>query len=339
MKNDKFLLLNELLIDKKNIAIIPHSNPDGDAIGSCLGLMHMLNKFGHNTKIISPNSVPNFLTWVPGFKQILFFDQNKYNCREAIANAELIFTLDFNDLSRIGEMNRFVANADAEIILIDHHQNPKEYANLIFSEPHLSSTCELLYEIFLRLGFEKKIDKTISTCIYLGIMTDTGSFKFSGVTSRTHDIVSNLISIGIETSCIHNKVYNNSSESKIKILGRALENLNIISELKTAYMFLEKKDLESLNYEKGDTEGIVNYGLSLSGVNFSTIFIEDPHDEKKIKISFRSIGEFSCDDFAKKHFNGGGHKNAAGGKDHGSIYEVINKFNKFLTNYKTDLSK
>ena len=339
MKNEKVLLLNELLIDKKNIAIIPHYNPDGDAIGSCLGLMHMLNKFGHNTKIISPNSVPSFLCWTPGFNEILFFDQNEKHCCEAIANAELIFTLDFNDLNRTGEMVQFIKNANAKIILIDHHQNPKDYANLIFSDPNISSTCELLYEIFLRLGFEKKIDKTISTCIYLGMMTDTGSFKFPSVTSRTHDIVSNLISMGIKTSCIHNKVYNNSSESKIKILGRALENLNIISEFKTAYMFLEKKDLESLNYQKGDSEGIVNYGLSLSGVNFSTIFIEDFNDEKKIKISFRSIGEFSCDNFARKHFNGGGHKNAAGGKDHGSIFEVINKFKKILTNYKIDLSK
>ncbi len=339
MKNTKFSILKKLLLDKKNIVILPHTNPDGDAIGSCLGLMHMLNNFGHNSKVISPNSIPSFLNWVPGFNEILFFDQNKNHCCEAITNAKLIFTLDFNDLNRIGEMSQLIENANAEIILIDHHQNPKDYANLTFSEPKISSTCELLYEIFVELGYEKKINKEISTCIYMGMMTDTGSFKFPNVTYRTHDIVSNLISKGIKTSVIHNKVYDNSSLSKIKILGRALENLNIVSEFKTAYMFLEKKDLESLNYQKGDTEGIVNYGLSLNGINFSTIFIEDYNEKNKIKISFRSFGEFSCDDFARKHFNGGGHKNAAGGKDHGSIMEVIKKFNKFLINYKTDLSK
>jgi len=339
MNIDDISSLKKLINEMSNSVIIPHINPDGDAVGSSLALMHLLNDSGHTAKIVSPNSIPDFLNWMPGFKKILFFDNDETKCSNLIKNAELIFTLDFNDLVRSGNMHQLISNSNAKIILVDHHQNPKKYADLIFSEPKKGSTCELLYDIFCYLGFEEKINSKISTCIYTGIMTDSGSFKFPSVTNRTHDIVSKLISSGAKNSYIHNAVYDNSPLSKIKILGKALENLNIIPDLKTSYMHINKTDLESLNYRKGDTEGIVNYGLSLKGIIFSAMFIEDPNENNKIKISFRSIGEFSCDKFARKHFNGGGHINAAGGKDFGTIENTINKFNKFLINYKTDLSK
>ena len=339
MNIDDISSLKKLIMDMRKSVIIPHINPDGDAIGSSLALMHLLNDNGHTSKIVSPNSIPDFLNWMPGFEKILFYDNEETKCSKIIKDAELIFTLDFNDLLRSGDMHQLICNSKSKIILIDHHQNPKKYADLTFSDPEKGSTSELMYDIFCYLGFEEKINTKISTCIYTGIMTDSGSFKFPSVTSRTHDIVSKLISNGANNSNIHNAVYDNSPLSKIKILGKALENLITIPDLKTSYMHLNKNDLESLNYRKGDTEGIVNYGLSLKGIIFSAMFIEDPNEIKKIKISFRSIGEFSCDKFARKYFSGGGHVNAAGGKDFDTIENTINKFNKLLINYKTDLSK
>jgi phosphoesterase RecJ-like protein len=221
--------------------------------------------------------------------------------------------------------------------MIDHHRNPKNYADLMFSEPEIGSTCELLYELIISMGFEKSINKSISTCIYLGIMTDTGSFEYSSVTSRTHQIVSQLIDKGINQNEIHNKVYNNSSSSRLKVLGSALSNLNLLEDLKTAYMFLKRNDLEKFDYQKGDSEGIVNYGLSLNNVIFSVIFIEDINDKNNVKISFRSQGNFSCNEFAEEHFNGGGHINAAGGRHEGNVENVINKFLKILPSYKEKL--
>ena len=339
MKNNKFSILKKLLFEKKNIVILPHSNPDGDAVGSCLALMELLKLYGHKTTVISPNHPPDFLKWVPGFNEIVYYDNNEDLSRTEIENADLIFTLDFNNLSRIGELEKIVIISNATIVMIDHHQNPENYADLIFSDPEISSTCELLYKIILKLGYEKNINSKISSCLYLGIMTDTGSFQYPNVTSETHKIVSKLIDHNINQSEIYNKVYNNSSTSKLKVLGIALNNLIIIKELKTTYMFLTREDLKMCNFKKGDSEGIVNYGLTLKNIIFSVIFIEDIEHENKIKISFRSHGSFSCNEFAKKYFNGGGHTNAAGGFHKGPINEVINKFTKSINNYKVKLTE
>ena len=221
--------------------------------------------------------------------------------------------------------------------MIDHHQNPKNYTDIVFSEPSIGSTCELLYEIIIQLGYEKVINFEIASCIYLGIMTDTGSFQFSSVSSRTHEIIGKLINKDINQSEIHNKVYNGSSISRLKVLGSALSNLNQIKELNTAYMFLKRDDLKKFNFKKGDSEGIVNYGLSLNKIIFSVIFIEDMDDVNKIKISFRSQGNFSCNEFAQKYFNGGGHINAAGGIDNGPLEKTINKFKKEINKNKNKL--
>jgi phosphoesterase RecJ-like protein len=190
--------------------------------------------------------------------------------------------------------------------MIDHHQNPKNYADLIFSHPDIGSTCELLYEIFMSLNYKKLIDKDISTCLYLGIMTDTGSFQYSSVSSRTHEIVSDLLKNKINNSKIYNKVYNDSSKSRLNILGSALNNLTHLKSYATAYMYINRVDLQRFDYKKGDSEGIVNYGLSLKDVIFCAIFIEDINDDDNVKISFRSIGDFPCNRFAEENFNGGG---------------------------------
>ncbi|MGY8949398.1 MAG: DHH family phosphoesterase [Flavobacteriales bacterium] len=337
MKIENIKVLKTLLSESRDLIIIPHTNPDGDAIGSCLALSHILKKNGHNASVISPNKPPHFLHWSPGFNDILYFDSEPENCQKKIEKSTLIFTLDFNDLNRIGELGDFVKSSGSKKIMIDHHRDPKKYADLMFSKPEIGSTCELLYEIIFSLGYEKSITRDISTCIYLGIMTDTGSFQYSSVTSRTHQIVSQLIDKGINQNEIHNKVYNDSSSSRLKVLGSALSNLNLLESLKTAYMFLKRNDLDKFDYQKGDSEGIVNYGLSLKNVLFSVIFIEDINDKNNVKISFRSQGEFSCNEFAEEHFNGGGHINAAGGRNNGNAEDAINKFLKILPNYKEKL--
>jgi phosphoesterase RecJ-like protein len=338
MKNKNIGVLKELLVSEKNIVIIPHINPDGDAIGSSLALMHVLNKLQHKAEIVSPNKPPYFLKWTPGFDQIIYFDNDKKVCLSKIENADIIFTLDFNDLNRIGEMKDLVNSSNARIVMIDHHQNPKDYTDIVFSEPSIGSTCELLYEIIIQMGYEKIINSRIASCLYLGIMTDTGSFRYSNVSYRTHEIVSKLISNEINQSEIHNKVYNDSSISRLKVLGSALKNLHQIKELNTAYMFLKRENLKELDFKKGDSEGIVNYGLSLKNIIFSVIFIEDMEDINKVKISFRSQGNFSCNEFANDHFNGGGHINAAGGIHNGTIEETINKFKKVINKYKNKLT-
>ena len=338
MKNKNIAVLKELLVGEKNIVIIPHTNPDGDAIGSSLALMHVLNKLQHKAEIVSPNEPPYFLKWAPGFDQIIYFDNDKKVCLSKIQNADIIFTLDFNDLNRIGEMKGLVNSSNARIVMIDHHQNPKDYTDIVFSEPSTGSTCELLYEIIIQMGYEKIINSRIASCLYLGIMTDTGSFQYSNVSYRTHEIVSKLISNEINQSEIYNKVYNDSSVSRLKVLGSALNNLHQIKELNTAYMFLKREDLKEFDFKKGDSEGIVNYGLSLKNIIFSVIFIEDIEDINKVKISFRSQGNFSCNEFANDNFKGGGHINAAGGIHSGPIEETINKFKKVINKYKNKLT-
>ena len=248
MKNKNIAVLKELLVGEKNIIIIPHTNPDGDAIGSSLALMHVLNKLQHKAEIVSPNEPPYFLKWAPGFDQIIYFDNDKKVCLSKIQNADIIFTLDFNDLNRIGEMKGLVNSSNARIVMIDHHQNPKDYTDIVFSEPSTGSTCELLYEIIIQMGYEKIINSRIASCLYLGIMTDTGSFQYSNVSYRTHEIVSKLISNEINQSEIYNKVYNDSSISRLKVLGSALNNLHQIKKLNTAYMFLKREDLKEFDF-------------------------------------------------------------------------------------------
>lgn len=338
MKFNNIHSLKDIIDDCKNIVIIPHFNPDGDAIGSSLALHGILKQLNKKSTVISPNMAPNFYSWTPSYNEIIYFDEKPENCIEILNQSDLIFTLDFNDLKRIGDLGNELEKTNSKIVMIDHHQNPTNYATLNFSFPNVGSTCELLYEILLSLDFEMLINKDISTCLYLGIMTDTGSFQYNSVTSRTHQIISRLLDQNIDHNFIYNKVYNDSSSSRLKVLGIALNNLIHIKELNTAYMFLTKEDLENSNYKKGDSEGIVNYGLSLKDVVFCAIFIEDLNEDNNVKISFRSIGNFKCNEFANDYFSGGGHINAAGGKYEGSSKKAIDHFLKNIFNYKNKLT-
>ncbi|MBA0885418.1 DHH family phosphoesterase [Flavobacterium undicola] len=325
MKIQDIQAIQSLLATPKKIAIIPHRNPDGDAMGSTLGLYHFLRKNNHEATVISPNEFPDFLAWLPGSETVHVFEKDKENCTRILEEAEIIFTLDFNAFHRVGEMEKVLEVLDTTYIMIDHHQKPDDYAAYTYSNISFGSTCEMVYNFISFLNQKDQIDKTIGTCIYTGILTDSGSFKFPNTTGNTHRIVADLIDLGVENTTIPNLLFDNSSFSRLQLLGRALQNLKTFPDHKTSYTTLTQEELNSFNYVKGDTEGIVNYGLSIKGIQFTAIFIENK-DEKIIKISFRSQGDFDVNEFAREHFDGGGHRNASGGKSEVSMEETIAKF-------------
>jgi len=327
--------IKRLLSDKRKIVIIPHKNPDGDAIGSSTALKYYLDNFNHNVDIISPNKFPEFLKWMDPNNIIKIFDEDeKYS--QKIIDAELIFTLDFNNLVRISVMKEYVEKSNAKIIMIDHHEEPSNYADFMYSEPKMSSTCEMIYHFIEKMGDVDKIDKNISRSLYAGIMTDTGSFKFPSTTELTHLVISNLLKTGISHSDIHNHIYDNNKFERVQLLSFALSKIKIIENLNTCYISLSQKELNKFNYEKGDTEGIVNYGLSIKNIKFAVIFMENSNDNV-IRISLRSRGDFDVNQFSKNIFGGGGHKNAAGAISKKSLDNTINYFLDSLKNYKESL--
>lgn len=331
MNEHEFAEIKLVLSTPKKIVIIPHRSPDGDAMGSTLGLKHFLTKIGQNALVLSPNEFPDFLAWLPGSTDVVIYEKDKEKAAEILHDADVIFTLDFNALHRTGDMENILNKVNATFIMIDHHQSPDNYAKYTFSDTKYGSTCEMLFNFIIGLGEKSKIDKTIATCIYTGIVTDSGSFRFASTTSSTHRVAAELIDIGIENGKIHNNLFDNNSYESLLLLGRALQNMKILHQHQASYITLSQQELDQYHYEKGDTEGIVNYGLSIKGIVFAAIFIEH-RDEKIIKISFRSQGAFDVNKFAREHFNGGGHINAAGGKSYLSLEDTVRKFENILTN-------
>ncbi len=336
LKNFKELL--DYLKTPRNIVVIGHRNPDGDALGSTLGLKHYLDKKGHKTQVLMPNEYPDFLHWVPGSKTVYRFDrQNKQSVRE-LSKSELVFLLDFNALHRVGDdMKNTLEKYENDFALIDHHQQPDDFAYM-YSDTGMSSTCQMVYNFIEMDGGLDEIDENIATCLYTGIMTDTGSFRFRSTTSKTHQIIADLIDKGAKNDKIHSNIYDSNSYSRLLLLGQALTNLEILPEFKTAFITLSQEEKDKFNYEKGDTEGVVNYALSLKGIVFAAIFIEDK-EQGIVKISFRSKGSFSVNKFARNHFNGGGHDNASGGKSTVSLKDTTSNFISLLPNYKQELLK
>ncbi|TNJ46128.1 bifunctional oligoribonuclease/PAP phosphatase NrnA [Tamlana fucoidanivorans] len=336
MKKQDISSIKKLLSTPKNIVIVAHKNPDGDAIGSTLGLQHYLLKKQHQVQIIVPNDYPSFLKWVPGNQRILVYDYQTKSCNTLIQEADIIFTLDFNAFHRAGNMEHALQQSTALKIMIDHHQAPDDYAAYTYSDVSMSSTCEMVYHFINLLGDDNLVDVDIATCLYLGIMTDTGSFRFPCTTSTTHQVVAHLIERGANNAFIHNSVYDTNSYERLQLLGCALSNLKVIPEARTAYITLSQEELNRFNYKKGDTEGMVNYGLSLEGIVLAAIFIED-QQEGIIKISLRSKGDFSVNDMSRMHFNGGGHTNAAGGRSELPLKETVEKFISILPSYNKAL--
>ncbi|MFV8838209.1 DHH family phosphoesterase [Salinimicrobium soli] len=329
--------VKELLAHPRKIVIVPHKGPDGDAMGSTLALKILLETLDHDVELIAPNDYPDFLKWMPYQEEVLIYEQEKSRCDELISQAEIIFTLDFNHLSRAGEMTDSLEAATADFIMIDHHQQPDDYAVVTYSDVTMCSTCQMVYHFFENIGLTDHITPQVATCLYTGIMTDTGSFRYRSTTSRTHLVLADLIEKGADNTSIHENVYDTSSYNQLQLLGVALQNLQVVEELRTAYITLSQEELDRYNYRKGDTEGFVNYGLSLSGIIFAAIFIENKA-ENIVKISLRSKGTFSVNDFARKYFHGGGHINAAGGRSDLPLKETVEKFISILPEYRTSLA-
>ncbi len=327
----------ELIKNSNNIVITCHKGPDGDAIGSSLALYLFLKKNKENVTVIVPDDFPLFLKWLPKSENIIIFDDNKEKAINLINNCDLIFTLDFNSLGRTGDMKDVLSNSKAKFIMIDHHQQPDDYAEVTYSDTSICSTCQMVYHFIEALNYTNKIDKDIATCIYTGIMTDTGSFRFRSTTSTTHRVIAKLIDKGIDNAKIHQNVYDSNSYNRLQLLGKSLNNLKVIKELNTAYIKLSADEQNMFNAQKGDTEGVVNYALSLQGIKLAAIFKED-QTTGLIKISFRSKGDFSVNEFSRKHFNGGGHTNAAGGICNLSLNSTVDKFINTLPTYKKELS-
>ena len=326
MKENDIITIQSLLAEPKRIAIIPHRSPDGDAMGSTLALYHFLLKLNHKPVVIAPNEFPDFLAWLPGAETVKIFEKDKENGTKLLQDAELVFTLDFNAFHRTGDqMEMVLKTLTVPFVMIDHHQKPDDYAVVAFSNTDYGSTCEMVYHFISALQLTNLIDKTIATCIYTGIVTDSGSFRYPATTGETHRIVASLIDLGVENSEIHSLLFDNHSHNRIQILARALQNLRVLPQYSTSYTTLSQEELDTFGYVKGDTEGIVNYGLTIKGIVFTAIFIENK-DEKIIKISFRSKGDFDVNQFARKHFSGGGHINAAGGKSSLNMEDTVQHF-------------
>jgi phosphoesterase RecJ-like protein len=319
--NEIFLQLNQ----PKKIAIVFHQKPDGDAMGSGLGLYHFLIQFGHEVTVISPTNWAPFLKWMPAADKVIDFDRNKEKAMKVLADVEWIFCLDFNTLSRIKNMEPVVENLDCIKILIDHHQQPQEAAfNYGISDTTKSSTAEMVYDFIVNSGNDDKINTDIAECLYAGVMTDTGSFRFNSTTSDVHRMVARLKETKLDHSKVHENLFDNFLESRFRFFGNTLLNrMEIFYEYNTALIAIPQQDLIDFEVKTGDTEGLVNFPLSIKGIKLAAVIIDRGGE---IKSSFRSKGGFDVNTFARKYFNGGGHFNAAGGKNNESLEVVVEKF-------------
>lgn len=325
MTNEAIQDLQTHLQSPKKIVIIPHRNPDGDALGATLALWHYF-KDKHNVVVMAPNEFPNFIAWLPGSNEVLIFEKETEKATLLLQQSDLIFTLDFNALHRVGDkMEAVLQTLTVPFVMIDHHQSPDDYATYQFSDTQYGSTCEMVYHFLHQIEVAPQLSKELATCIYTGIVTDSGSFRFPKTTAVTHQIVAHLITLGVANSQVHDLLFSNSSYNRLQLLGRALQNMQILPAQNTAYITLSQEDQEALGHSKGDTEGIVNYGLSIENVFLSAIFIENK-EEGIIKISFRSQGAIDVNTFARHYFDGGGHQNAAGGKSTESLTATVQKF-------------
>ena len=325
--------LTELLAQPQKIVITTHHKPDGDAMGSSLGLYNYLIQQGHHVKVITPTDYPQYLSWMPGNEDVIIYTEHTKEAAGLIAEARMIFCLDFNALGRINEMGVLVGESSAVKILIDHHLEPEGFDDYRYWDINACATAQLIYTFIAgQLNHKELINKDVATCLYAGIMTDSASFSLPNTTPAVHHIVADLMEAGAVNWRINDLVYNNSSENRIRFLGNCLSNrLEVLYDYNTAIIYANKHDLEKYEVVTGDTEGIVNYALSISGIRLAAFIVER---SDKVKLSLRSRGEFPANDICKRYFSGGGHRNAAGGISTDSLEQVINQFKLILPEYK-----
>jgi len=322
----------------KNIVIITHMNPDGDAMGSSLALNAVFEKMGHTSQVIVPNDYPGFLKWLPGNKKVIVFKHKEAKAAATLKNADLIIAADFNDVKRVKPFDSLLAEAKAYKMMIDHHPDPDLSFDCTISDTSSSSTAEIVYNFIKENGLEKDyMDKDVAVCIYTGIMTDTGCFSFNSSEKKTYEAVASLLDYGFDKDLVYYRIYDNFSGSRMRLLGYCLDRkMEILEEFNTAIIALTRKELELYNFSTGDSEGFVNYPLSIKGIIFSAFFIEK---EDHVKVSFRSKGAFPVNIFSKNHFNGGGHINASGGEVYMTMDEALSHFRQILSLYKTELNE
>lgn len=330
--------LNEIisLIDSPlNILITTHYNPDGDAVGSSLALYQYLKLKGYNVNVLIPNDIPAFLHWMPGLKEaIIYFHQSK-KADKLLEEAQVIFCLDYNSTSRVNLFKEQLRKATGKKILIDHHPDPENEFDYVLSVIDVSSTAELVYDFISSLGDNELINVEIGSNLYVGMMTDTGSFSYASNYPHTLETVADLIKKGVDTELVHRLVYDTYSENRMRLLGYCLsEKLVVLNEFCTAYISLTNEDLKKFSFQPGDTEGVVNYALAIKNVSFAALFTEK---NNCIRISFRSKADFSVNEFARKHYGGGGHRNAAGGDSYKPMDQTLEEFENLLPQYKEQI--
>lgn len=326
--------LKETLNQAQKIVITTHHKPDGDAMGSSLGLYSYLIQKGHEVHVITPSDYPIFLHWLPNNSEVLIYTEQEEKSKTLIAEADLIFCLDFNSLSRINEMGELVGASAAKKIMIDHHLEPDGFEDFRHWDVRACSTAQLVYDFIVNQMEEPQLlNKDVANALYTGIMTDSGSFKYPTTTAEVHLIVAELIKNGAENSKIHQLVYDNSTENRLRFLGHCLTNrMEVFREFNAALITVNKTDLEQFKVSTGDTEGLVNYALSIVGIRLAALIIERPD---RVKLSLRSTGDFPANEICKKYFNGGGHRNAAGGASDEPLETVVQEFKNLLPVYKT----
>ncbi len=327
------------LISKPNqkILILPHVNPDGDAVGSALGLARVLKNSGLLVEVISVNDYPEFYYWMAGHELVTFYSKKPKKVRQLFQESDLLICLDFNHLSRTGDLKSLVENYSKPSVLIDHHPYPQDFPDVLISHPECSSTAELVYHVLNALNFDKYLDREAAEALFCGIMTDTGSFDYNVSDPQTFQTVGELLKFGIDQDYIHGQVFDNYSADRMRLMGYCLnECMEVFPEYHAAVMYLSKETQKKFNFVPGDSEGFVNYPLSIKGIHFSTLFTEK---DDMVKASFRSKGEFPANEFASENFNGGGHRNAAGGEVYASLTETLDRYRKLLPVYQELLIK
>lgn len=326
--------LKELLAHPRHIVITTHHKPDGDAMGSSLGLYNYLIQKGHHVRVISPSDYPVFLHWLPNNPEVVIYTEKPEQSEKYVHEADIIFCLDFNTLSRINELGEVVREAKAKKVMIDHHLEPEGFDDFRHWSINACATAQLVYDLIANVFREPHlINKDVATCLYTGIMTDSGSFRFPTTTPQVHYIVAELISKGAENWKIHQLVYDNFSEDRLRFLGYCLLNkLEVLPEFNTAIIVVTAAELQQYKISTGDTEGLVNYALTINGIRLAALIIERPD---RVKLSLRSIGDFPANEICKKYFNGGGHRNAAGGSSAEPLDRTVARFKSILPEYKS----
>ena len=325
----------------RKAVIVTHFKPDADALGSSLGLAGFLKKKGHKVQVITPSDYPNFLAWMPGNEEVLALSKESSDLEkkaaELIAKANVIFCLDFSGLSRINMLGEMVKKSKAKKVLIDHHLEPEKFADFMQWNELSASTSGLVFELIKELDEESQVDEGIANCLYAGLMTDTGGFRHNNTTQKEFLMASELVGMGANPSEVARLIYDNSTLERLRLTGYVLtEKLHVLPEYRTAYMTISSGELKKFGSQTGDTEGLVNYGLSISGIRLAVLMYDR---KEEIKLSFRSVGNFSVNEFARKHFEGGGHKNASGGSSKLTLEQTLQKFLALLPEYQGQLTQ